>query len=906
MPEVLFVNRLREQGEQTAIITDSGTRLSYDELADAVDVLAATLSGPAHLVIVEFANVIECVVAYLACLRARYPVVLVEPGSTALDERTSVAYGASTVFRWDGEWRFADLPSARPVALHPDLCILLSTSGTTGSPKLVRLSRRNIEANAASIASYLGIGAADRAITSLPLYYSYGMSVLNSHLQAGATLLLTPRSAAEDEFWRFFEQEGATSLSGVPFTFDLLERIGFRTRHYPALRYLAQAGGRLPAERVALYAQWAKETAKQIFVMYGQTEASPRMAYVPPDQLAENSDCIGIPIPEGHFELIDEDGNPVAGFNQPGELLYRGPNVMMGYALSADDLAAASGPNELRTGDLACRKANGNYYITGRKSRFSKILGLRISLDEIERWINANGSQGIASGDDKLIVVAVSEIDHADIKHRLMQRFALPSSAVAVIFLDPLPTLASGKFDYRKVLRLGHEAADKLHFAPASLIDGYREILGKADLRPGDSFLDVGGDSVNFVEISLLLESYIGFAPENWEARSIASLEALRHTSSVLPDAASIPSGDHPKGRKKHGLLQACVVALFLLVAGETALQARSYLSTGRSAINLTAGRSTVVLNEAYGVRTYRPNIRDDNPRDDREFTTNSLGFRSPEINRTPGPDELRIVVIGASTVAGAYAKTNSATFPSLLEQQLRQNLPGRPVNVINAGVEGYTVRDIDILVQRGIKPLRPSMVLVYAGFNDMALICKASARVAQEMKPLPSPNLPAWVMTREMISKNTLSLRQVPVRAGVVDPEKFFPKTYGDTLARIVTSLNEAGIEPVLLTVARAFKPSDGEAGQKLATTALFYNHCLDYKGLNKAGNMFNQAIEDVARQHKVSLLDLANKMPGGPKYFVDAAHFTRDGEQMASDIIYQELTNNPALVTRLRLTSK
>jgi lysophospholipase L1-like esterase len=343
------------------------------------------------------------------------------------------------------------------------------------------------------------------------------------------------------------------------------------------------------------------------------------------------------------------------------------------------------------------------------------------------------------------------------------------------------------------------------------------------------------------------------------------------------------------------------LIALCLLFAGETALQLRSYLNTGRSALNLAVGGSTVVIDEALGIKTYRPNIRDEILDDDREFTTNSLGFRSPEIQPTPAPNELRVVVIGASTVAGAYAKTNSATFPSLLEQQLRQSMPGRPINVINAGVEGYTVRDIDTLIERRIMTLRPSLVLVYAGFNDMALICKASSRL-QQLRPAPAPSLPHWVLTREMISKNTVSLRQSPVRAGVVDPEKFFPKTYGETLGNIVTKLNHAGIETVLMTVARGFNSVDGRAGN-LAATALFYNHCLDYDGLNKAGKMFNQTIANVAKRHNVTLLDLAKKMPAGPKYFVDAAHFTRDGEQLASKIIYEEILNNPPLVSRLGL---
>ena len=903
MSELLFARRLRERGAAPAIVTDTGVRLSYAQLAEAVEAQAAHLPGPGRLVILEIANTIDCVVAYLACLHAGYPVVLAEPGSTAADPRTSLAYGAALVYREGAHgWGFETLPGAQALQTepHPELCILLSTSGTTGSPKLVRLSRANIQSNAAAIADYLGINADDRAITSLPLYYSYGMSVLNSHLHAGAAILLTARSVADPQFWTFFEEEAATSLSGVPFTFDLLERMGFRGRHYPSLRYLAQAGGRLPAERVRLYAQWAAAARKQVFVMYGQTEASPRMAYVPPEQLLENIDAIGIAIPGGSFELIGEDGEPVLAADTPGELVYRGPNVMMGYAESAADLALGCGPDVLRTGDLACRKENGCYAIVGRKSRFSKIVGLRISLDEIERWVHARGLQGIVSGDDALVVVALTgAADSAGVKQELRQalaqRFGLPLSALAVLHLDALPVLPSNKFDYRAVLRLGHEAAAQAQAQPGQqrLIDAYRDILGNPDVRPQDSFLDLGGDSINLVELSLALEQYLGTVPDNWEAQSIASLEALKDQPAAAPSGAA-----NDASWRSSGLLRAGLVALALLAGGEALLQARAYLKTGRSALDLATGQSRVAMNAHYGVKTYRPNLRDVSQKEGREFSTNSLGFRSAEITPEPAPGEFRLVVVGASTVAGAYAKTNSATFPALLERQLRQAMPGRTVNVINAGVEGYTLREIEILVERGIMPLRPTAVLVYAGFNDMAYICRNSAGVSSQLQPLPAPALPGWTLSGTMIAKNTVALRDSPGRAGIVDPTGRIPDSYRQGLDSIVTKLEGAGIAPVLLTVARGFRPEDGAAGRKLATSALYYNHCLDYAGLNKAGNLFNGVIAEVARSRKVPLVDLGQAMPGGPKYFVDAAHFTAAGEEAASQLIYQALVNDTQLV--------
>ncbi|WP_082219606.1 AMP-binding protein [Massilia sp. NR 4-1] len=898
MTDTTFAVRLESFGTRLAIVADDGCFWSYAQLAAAADRAATALQGPRQLVIVEAANRIECVCAYLACLRRGWPVVLAEPGSTARDSRIADTFQAGLVFREneDGGWAFQTLPGAREPALHPELCLLLSTSGSTGSPKLVRLSLTNIEKNAQAIAEYLGILTTDKAITALPLFYSYGMSVLNSHLAVGATVLLSEYSVAQDEFWQRFETEGATSLAGVPFSFDVLERIGFRQRRYPALRYLTQAGGRLPAERVLAYAEWARAQGKQMFVMYGQTEAAPRMAYVPPAQLHANPDCIGVPVPGGAFELVEEDGTPVTAADQPGELVYRGPNVMMGYAESAADLARGAGPAELRTGDLACRKANGNYYIVGRKSRFSKILGLRISLDEIERWLEQRGVYGAVGGDDKLIAVAmVQRAGRAELKQALLERFGLPASAVEVRVLDPLPTLPSGKVDHRAVLRLVRQAAgEELPEAPRSLLEAYSVVLGVQDVRPEDSFLDLDGDSVSFVDISLLIESYLGHLPENWEARSIAELEALK-----LPAAAA--REEHRPRR----FAVAAMVAFSLLAVGEASLQMRHYLKTGRSAAALLTGSGAMVFNKDWGLTTYRPHFSRTVLSNGGRFDVNSLGFRSPEIAAAPQANELRVVVAGASTVSGAYAATNQDTFPSLLEQRLRQQMPSRPVNVVNAGIEGYTLDDIERLVERALIGLKPAAVVIYPGFNDMSGICRA-ARSHEKPAHAPQPSLPRWMLTREILAKNTVSLREPPVRAAVVDPAQHMTDGYAARLDAIVGRLQSAGIVPVLMTVARATKHERQPGSVQLAQTALFYNPCLDLAGLLKASAMYNRAIANVARQRRTALVDLARAMPGGRDYFVDGGHFTARGERFTADYLFRSMYSQPELARGLGIPQR
>jgi acyl-CoA synthetase (AMP-forming)/AMP-acid ligase II/lysophospholipase L1-like esterase len=897
--EGLFADRLEAFGVRPAVIAGDGSRWSYGELAQAADRAAAALQGPPGLVIVEAANTLACVVAYLACLRARFPVLLAEPGSTARDPRIADAFHAAYVFceTEEGGWHFVARSTIR-VLVHPDLCVLLSTSGSTGSPKLVRLSRQNIESNAAAIADYLDIGSEDRALTALPLFYSYGMSVLNSHLHAGACLLLTEDSVASDSFWKRLERDGATSLAGVPFTFDILERIGFRTRRYPSLRYLTQAGGRMATELVRTYAEWAASQHKQFFVMYGQTEAAPRMAYVPPAQLKEDADAIGIAIPGGSFELLNELDQVEERIEQPGELVYRGPNVMMGYAESASDLALGKLVYALYTGDMACRKANGSYRIVGRLSRFSKIIGLRVSLDDLERWLEQQGIKGAVGGDDELIAVGITRRHgQHELKQRMIKAFGLPEKSLEVVTVDPLPTRASGKVDHHALLRQVRATAgrDKGR-PPESLLQGYADILGTSRLRPRDSFLDLGGDSVCFVEVSLLLENYLGYLPDNWQAMPIAALEGLKQPGIV---------GEGQPPRRRWSFALAAAIALAIMVAGEGALQTRAYLKTGRSAAALLTGRGTVIFNEEWGVRTYRPNNVLEVPSRQVRFETNSLGLRSPEIQRQPGANELRVAVAGASTVAGAYAKRNSDTFSSLLEKQLRSSHPQQPVNVINGGIEGHTLRETRILVEKGLIGLHPSLVIIYPGFNDITNMCHV-ANGTSHRQPLPSLGLPNWVLSRELVSKNTVLLRTPPHRADRVDPATRFSPEYVVTLRELIHSLRKAHIEPVLMTVARAFKGIDKQQGSRLAETALYYNSCLDYEGLVKAGELYNSVITKTAREEHVNLLDLAQAMPAGRRYFVDAGHFNAEGERFVADYLARELDRRHLVPPRFELSEQ
>lgn len=509
-----FADALVNHGNRTALIAADGHTISYAELAAMAD--AAPLPATRCLVALGIRPVPDDIALYLGALRRGYPILLLADTGNAASKAIIRRYGA---------WVPGDPDPANSPILHLDLAVLLSTSGSTGSPKLIRLSATNIASNAMSIASYLAIVQGDRAITSLPLHYSYGLSVLNSHLAVGAAIILTDASVADASFWALFEREGATHMAGVPYSYELLERTGFRNRTLPSLRTLTQAGGRLPQALVETYAEWAAERNVRFYVIYGQTEATARIAWLPPELAATHSDCIGIPIPGGTLTLENEDGRDAG--DGPGQMVYRGPNVMMGYATGPEDLARGPELSALHTGDLAIRTPSGLFRIVGRMNRFSKLFGLRISHDEVERQLQADGLDALATGDDGALVVLVAGAVPADLGADLAARYGLPASAVQVETVDALPRLPSGKPDYAAARQLAVERRPPAAgIRPGSVAAVFAQAFPRVGMQPTDSFASLGGDSLDYVTFALMLEDVLGDLPTDWPELSLAALAA--------------------------------------------------------------------------------------------------------------------------------------------------------------------------------------------------------------------------------------------------------------------------------------------------------------------------------------------------------------------------------------------
>lgn len=345
-----------------------------------------------------------------------------------------------------------------PYPMNEELALLLTTSGSTGSPKLVKQSYHNIRSNTESIVKYLDIDCSERPITTLPMNYTYGLSIINSHLYVGATMLLTEEPVLQKGFWDFFREEAATSFGGVPYTYEILDKLRFYRMELPSLRYMTQAGGKLLPELHRKFAEYARQNGKKFVVMYGQTEATARMGYLPAEKAIEKCGSMGIAIPGGMFELIDIGGNLILGPDTVGELVYRGENVTLGYAQSGDDLIAGDERHGvLETGDMAKRDADGFYYIVGRKKRFLKIFGNRVNLDEVERMIKGtfqNIECACSGMDDRMVVYIVPESfgeDPERLRRYLTETTRLNISAFHIVEVPEIPKSDSGKILYAKL-----------------------------------------------------------------------------------------------------------------------------------------------------------------------------------------------------------------------------------------------------------------------------------------------------------------------------------------------------------------------------------------------------------------------------------------------------------------------
>jgi long-chain acyl-CoA synthetase len=341
------------------------------------------------------------------------------------------------------------------------LAAIFYTSGSTGTPKGVMLSHRNLVSNTLATIEYLKLTRDDSVIVILPFYYIYGNSLLLTHVGCGGRLVIDNRFLYPEAILDTMESENVTGFSGVPSNFMiLLGKSTFAKRELPALRYFTQAGGAMAPEIVRQLMDAFPE--KEIYIMYGQTEAAPRVTWLPPEMLKEKLGSIGIAVPGVTVLVADDKGNELPA-GKVGEIVVDGPNVMMGYWNHADEEREVLRNGRLFTGDLAKKDEDGYIYVVGRRKEIIKTGGNRVSVKEVEECIlESNGILEVAvfGVDDPVLGEAIKAVivnkkgcsaDTVEITDFCRSRLAAHKVPKIIEFAQSLPKTKSGKLDKKKL-----------------------------------------------------------------------------------------------------------------------------------------------------------------------------------------------------------------------------------------------------------------------------------------------------------------------------------------------------------------------------------------------------------------------------------------------------------------------
>jgi len=434
------------------LVLEDGVLIDKKRLVSDINSVGAGFPSERELFLLKVSNNYSSLVDYLACLRFQQPFILV-------DEDIEDKLLDSLIHLYEPNYlihngQLSKL-SEHSHNLNSELAMLLSTSGTTGSPKLVRLSYKNISSNSHSIVDYMGIRSGDTVITTLPMSYSYGLSIINTHLQVGASIVINNDSVISREFWNKVQDYRVSTFAGVPFTFQMLKRLGYNRFNSESIRYLTQAGGKLDSDTLSYFTEQCEILDQSFFVMYGQTEASPRISYLPPKSLKNKQGSIGVAIPSGRLFLTDAEGEIISEPGIEGEICYSGPNVMLGYATEPEDFALGdSQSGTLATGDIGYFDCDNFFFITGRAKRFIKLFGLRLSLDAIDDWFALSSIPAVATGNDDRLLICIedgSSCSESEVVDKVSSVFKLNKNFVKTKKLASIPRKNGGKIDFKRL-----------------------------------------------------------------------------------------------------------------------------------------------------------------------------------------------------------------------------------------------------------------------------------------------------------------------------------------------------------------------------------------------------------------------------------------------------------------------
>ena len=463
-----FKETIKKNGDRVAIVAENDQIYTYHDI-DRISQEISLKVERRSLVFNFCTNEIDCVLGYFSFILYDH-VTLMVGDKQDHNLKKKLIYRYSPDYLWlpseganlypefkrvfvCGKYALMKSKVEHANNFNKDLALLLPTSGTTGSPKYAKITAKNLEENAFSIAKALRIKKTDRAIASLPIYYSFGLSVINSNFLAGASILLTKSSLLTRLFWDLVGKHNPTSISGTPYHFEILDRLGLQSLEETSINTILHAGGRMKISLLKKLSSFCKSNNIKMYSMYGQTEATARMSYLPPSLLEQKLGSIGIAIPNGRFKLLDECGAIISTPGIKGNLIYEGDNVSQGYAHERVDLDKNDeNKGNLDTGDIAFMDNDGFFYIVGRKKRFVKVYGNRINLDDIEDMLFAKFGECACIGDDDLIRIFTTKSVHLEeIKSFIFEKIFIKKRNIETNFINELPRSMNGKISYKEL-----------------------------------------------------------------------------------------------------------------------------------------------------------------------------------------------------------------------------------------------------------------------------------------------------------------------------------------------------------------------------------------------------------------------------------------------------------------------
>lgn len=456
-----FLELNKHNDDSIALIDDQDNQMTYGELKSFIEFFKTKVEK--RTLVFHFSeNSVPSVSLYIACLQAEVVPLLISPQTDAeltqalineyqpnyliLPQNLQSNFTGQIIFESNG---YSVLKTNHIVSMmHDDLAMLLPTSGSTGSPKLVRHSYLNINSSAKNVARFFNIETSDRAFAFLPMFYTMGLSVINSYLSAGASVLLVKSSMTDANFWSCLKNGNVTSITGVPYSFEILKKMRFFRMKLPSLKIITQGGGKLSAELYDDCLDFAQQNQIDFIPTYGQTEGTARMAFLEPTFAAQKKGSIGKAIPNGTLSVINEQGIETFEGEATGEMVYRGENVTLGYANCKDDLLLGDERNgTLLTGDLVKRDEDGFYFVVGRKNRFLKLYGIRVALDEVENLVNnVFPLECVCGGNDSLMKVFITSEHHIkEVSEFISSKTGLFHQAFEVVYVQEIPRNETGK-----------------------------------------------------------------------------------------------------------------------------------------------------------------------------------------------------------------------------------------------------------------------------------------------------------------------------------------------------------------------------------------------------------------------------------------------------------------------------